>query len=47
LELGDAIDLYEDAEQGCSHRGAGRRLVREKLLVHFVELCEPGKRSVT
>src|SRR5215212_1422737 len=43
FELGHAIDLHQDTEQGRGHRGTGGRLVPEKLLVHFVELCEPGK----
>src|SRR5215212_637663 len=43
FELGHAIDLHQDTEQGRGHRGTGGRLVPEKLLVHLVELCEPGK----
>src|SRR5215217_5149235 len=38
-----AIHLHENAKKGGSHRGTGRRLVPEKLSIHFVELREPGE----
>ena len=42
-ELGHAIHLNQDAEQGGCHGGARRGVVPEELPVDLVELGEPGQ----